>query len=44
MKAIRIHETGGPGKMVFEEVPIPSPGPGEALVRIDSIGLNFIDV
>jgi NADPH:quinone reductase len=44
MKAIRIHETGGPEKLAYEEVPIPSPGPNQALVKIQSIGLNFIDV
>jgi len=44
MKAIRVHETGGPEKLAYEDVPIPSPGPGQALVKIGSIGLNFIDV
>jgi NADPH2:quinone reductase len=44
MRAIRIHETGGPEKLVYEDVPIPSPGPNQALVKIHSIGLNFIDV
>ena len=43
-KAIRIHETGGPEKMVFEEVPTPAPGPGQAVVRHRAVGLNFIDV
>ena len=42
--AIRIHETGGPEKMVWEEVPLPSPKPGEALVRHKAVGLNYIDV
>jgi NADPH:quinone reductase len=44
MKAIRVLETGGPEKLVYEEVPVPSPGPGEALVKIQAIGLNFIDI
>jgi NADPH:quinone reductase len=44
MKAIRVHETGGPEKLVFEEAPIPSPGPNQALVKIEAIGLNFIDI
>ena len=44
MKAIRVHETGGPEKMRYEDVPAPSPGPGQALVRLQAIGLNFIDV
>ncbi|WP_426954866.1 quinone oxidoreductase family protein [Muricoccus radiodurans] len=42
--AIRLHETGGPEKLVWEEVPLPSPKPGEALVRHAAIGLNFIDI
>lgn len=44
MKAIRVHETGGPEKLLYEEIPAPSPGPGQVLVKIRSIGLNFIDV
>jgi NADPH2:quinone reductase len=42
--AIRIHETGGPDKMVWEDIPLPAPKPGEALVRHKAVGLNFIDV
>ncbi|WP_137127025.1 quinone oxidoreductase [Roseomonas sp. HF4] len=42
--AIRIHETGGPEKLTWEEVPLPAPKPGEALVRHKAVGLNFIDV
>jgi NADPH2:quinone reductase len=42
--AIRIHEHGGPDVMTWEEVPTPSPGPGEALVRHKAVGLNYIDV
>lgn len=41
--AIRIHETGGPEKMRWEEVKVESPGPGQVLVRNTAIGLNFID-
>ena len=41
--AMRIHETGGPEKMVWEEVPVGTPGPGEVLVRNTAVGLNFID-
>ncbi|HWQ56763.1 MAG TPA: quinone oxidoreductase [Bryobacteraceae bacterium] len=44
MKAIQVKETGGPEKMQLVEVPRPSPGPGEALVRIAATGVNFIDV
>jgi NADPH2:quinone reductase len=43
-KAIRIHTNGGPEVMVWEDVPTPEPGPGEALVKHEAIGLNFIDV
>ncbi len=42
--AIRVHEYGGPEKMVWEEVPRPDPKPGEALVRHEAVGLNYIDV
>ena len=44
MRAIRVHETGGPDVLKFEEIPDPTPGPSEALVRIEAIGVNFIDV
>jgi NADPH2:quinone reductase len=42
--AIRIHEYGGPEKMVWERTPLPHPKPGEALVRHHAVGLNYIDV
>jgi NADPH2:quinone reductase len=44
MKAIRVHEVGGPEKLRYEEVPVPEPGPGQARVKVHAIGLNFIDV
>jgi NADPH:quinone reductase len=43
MKAIRIHETGGPEVMKLEEVELQDPGKGEVRVRHTAIGLNFID-
>jgi NADPH2:quinone reductase len=43
-KAIRIHGYGGPEVLRWEDVPLPEPGPGEALVRHEAIGLNYIDV
>ena len=43
MKAIRFHETGGPEVLRIEELPLPEPGPGQALVRHTAIGVNFID-
>ncbi len=42
--AIRVHEPGGPEKLLWEEVPLPDPRPGEALVRHGAVGLNYIDV
>lgn len=44
MKAIRIHETGGPETLRYEDVPDPTPGRGEALVRVGAAGVNFIDI
>jgi len=41
--AIRIHETGGPEVQRYEEIALTPPGPGEALLRQTSIGLNYID-
>ena len=42
--AIRIHETGGPDKLTWEEVEVGEPGKGEILLRQTAVGLNFIDV
>jgi len=44
MKAVRVHKHGGPEVLTYEEIPIPDPKAGEALVKIEAIGLNFIDV
>jgi NADPH:quinone reductase len=44
MKAVRIHQPGGPEAMVYEDVPAPVPGQGQAAVRVDAAGVNFIDV
>jgi NADPH:quinone reductase len=44
MKAIRVHATGGPEVLQWEEVPVPDPGPGQVRVRVEVAGLNFIDV
>jgi NADPH:quinone reductase len=41
--AIRVHETGGPEKMRWEEVEVGKPGAGQVLVRNTAIGLNYID-
>jgi NADPH2:quinone reductase len=44
MKAIQVREPGGPEKMELVEAPTPAPGPKQALVRIASTGVNFIDI
>ena len=44
MKAIRVTSFGGPEVLRLEDVPIPAPGPGEVLVKVEAAGLNFIDV
>ncbi len=44
MKAIRIHGHGGPEALRYEEAPTPKPGAGQALIRIEAIGVNFIDI
>lgn len=44
MKAVRVHEFGGPEALRYEDVPVPQPGEGEARVKIEAAGLNFIDV
>jgi NADPH:quinone reductase len=44
MKAIRVHSPCGPEGLSLEEIPRPEPGRGEALVRIEAAGVNFIDV
>ena len=44
MKAIRIHEDGGPEVLRFEDAPDPSPGPGEVLIRMRAASLNHLDV
>ncbi len=44
MLAIRLHAHGGPEALRPDRIPVPEPGPGEALVRIEATGLNFIEV
>jgi NADPH2:quinone reductase len=44
MKAIQIRAHGGPEALEAAELPIPQPGPGEVLVHLEAIGVNFIDV
>jgi len=44
MKAVRVHTPGGPDVLKYEDVPEPQPKAGEAIVRIDAAGLNYVDV
>jgi len=44
VKAIRMYETGGPEVLLWEDYDPGQPGPGEALLRQEAVGLNFIDV
>jgi zinc-binding alcohol dehydrogenase/oxidoreductase len=44
MKAIRIHEDGGPEVLRYEDAPEPEPGPGEVLVRLRAASLNHLDL
>src|SRR5436189_2631664 len=43
MKAIRVHEFGGPEVLRLEEVPTPQPGAGQVLVRMHAIGVNPVE-
>jgi NADPH2:quinone reductase len=43
MKAIRIHEVGGPETLKYEDCPSPTPGPGQVLIDVQAIGVNFAD-
>ncbi|MEJ2557867.1 MAG: quinone oxidoreductase [Anaerolineae bacterium] len=44
MKAIRVHQYGDPEVLRYEETPLPEPGAGEARVKIEAAGVNFIDI
>jgi len=44
MKAIQIRAAGGPEVLELAELPIPVPGPGQVLIRIEAIGVNFIEI
>jgi NADPH2:quinone reductase len=44
MHAIRLHQPGAADTLRAEQVPVPQPGPGQALVRLEAAGVNFIDV
>ena len=44
MKAVRIHQFGGPEVLQYEEVPTLTPGPGQVLVKLAAAGVNYSDV
>jgi NADPH:quinone reductase len=44
MRAIQIHETGGAEVLRLDELPIPEPGVGQVLIRVEAIGVNFIEI
>jgi NADPH2:quinone reductase len=44
MKAVRIKKYGGPEVLSHEEIPVPEPKAGEARVKIEAIGVNYIDI
>jgi NADPH2:quinone reductase len=44
MQVVRVHTPGGPETMAIDELETPTPGPGQALVRVEAAGVNFIDV
>ena len=44
MKAIRVHACGGPEALSVDDVAVPTPQPGEAVVKVAAAGVNFIDV
>jgi len=44
MKAIQISEAGGPDVLKLVELPIPEPGPGQVLLRVEATGVNFVEV
>jgi NADPH2:quinone reductase len=44
MIAIQVHEAGGPEVLQLVDLPIPRPGPGQVLIRVEATGVNFIEV
>jgi len=44
MKAVRIHEEGGPEVLRYEDAPDPEPGPGEVLIRLRAASVNHLDI
>jgi NADPH2:quinone reductase len=44
MQAVRIHEFGGPDKLVYESTALPEPKAGEVRVEVAAVGLNFVEI
>ncbi len=44
MRAVRFHRSGGPEVLQLDEIPVPSPGPGEVRIGLRFAGVNFIDI
>ena len=44
MQAIRVHQFGGVDVLSLDQVPLPEPGPGEARVKLEAAGVNYIDI
>jgi NADPH2:quinone reductase len=44
MQAIRVHQFGGLDVLSLDQVPLPEPGPGEARVKLEAAGVNYIDI
>lgn len=44
MKAIRVHQVGGPEVLCYEDVPVPEPGAEQVLIRVEAAGVNYLDI
>ena len=44
MKVVRVHATGDAGALRLEEADVPRPGPGQALLRLEAVGLNYVEI
>jgi len=44
MRRVRYHAHGGPEVLATEEAEVPSPGPGQVLIRTEAIGVNYVDL
>src|SRR5258707_1790420 len=41
--AVRVHKTGGPEVLTYEDIPVPAPGPGQVKIKNHACGVNYID-